>query len=97
MRDPSIRLFQKLLKRRTKFADCNERRRGIPEQYGLFYALGVALVMEGVLSGCYHICPTKVNFQFDTTFMYVISVLLFLKVYQFRWVKEKVYRAYRVI
>ena len=41
--------------------------------------------MEGVLSGCYHICPTKVNFQFDTTFMYVISVLLFLKVYQFRW------------
>ena len=53
--------------------------------------------MEGVLSGCYHICPTKVNFQFDTTFMYVISVLLFLKVYQFRWVEENVYTTYRVI
>ncbi len=26
----------------------------------------------------------QVNFQFDTTFMYVISVLVFLKVYQFR-------------
>ena len=81
--------YKKLLKRRTKFADYSERRRGIPEQYGIFYALGVALIMEGVLSGCYHICPTKVNFQFDTTFMYVISVLLFLKVYQFRWVIKR--------
>ncbi len=57
-------------------------RRGIPEQYGIFYAMGGALSMEGILSACYHICPTKVNFQFDTTFMYVISVLVFLKVYQ---------------
>ncbi len=57
-------------------------RRGIPEQYGIFYAMGGALSMEGILSACYHICPTKVNFQFDTTFMYVISVLVFLKEYQ---------------
>ena len=47
-------------------------------------ALGLALIMEGVLSGCYHICPTKVHFQFDTTFMYAMAVLVFLKVYQFR-------------
>ncbi|CAB4061961.1 unnamed protein product [Lepeophtheirus salmonis] len=40
--------------------------------------------MEGVLSGCYHICPTAENFQFDTTFMYVLAVLVFLKVFQFR-------------
>ena len=57
---------------------------GIPESYGIFYALGGALVLEGVLSGCYHICPTATNFQFDTTFMYAITVLLFLKVYQYR-------------
>eukprot|EP00092_Neocalanus_flemingeri_P010561 GFUD01011377.1.p1 GENE.GFUD01011377.1~~GFUD01011377.1.p1 ORF type:complete len:900 (-),score=228.82 GFUD01011377.1:79-2778(-) len=57
---------------------------GVPETYGIFYALGAALTFEGVLSGCYHVCPTAVNFQFDTTFMYVISVLVFLKVYQFR-------------
>ena len=61
-----------------------QQQEGIPEQYGIFFALGLALVMEGVLSGSYHICPTKVNFQFDTTFMYVIGVLLFLKFYQFR-------------
>lgn len=42
--------------------------------------MGGALLMEGILSACYHICPTKVNFQFDTTFMYVIAVLVFLKV-----------------
>ena len=60
------------------------KRTGIPEHYGIFYALGGAVALEGILSGCYHICPTKVNFQFDTTFMYVIAVLIFLKVYQFR-------------
>jgi len=26
--------------------------------------MGVALVMEGVLSGCYHVCPSYDNFQF---------------------------------
>ena len=57
---------------------------GVPETYGIFYALGAALTFEGILSGCYHVCPTAENFQFDTTFMYVISVLVFLKVYQFR-------------
>ena len=57
---------------------------GIPEQYGIFYSMGAALIMEGVLSACYHVCPTAQNFQFDTTFMYAISVLVFLKVFQFR-------------
>ena len=57
---------------------------GIPQTYGIFYAMGGALALEGILSGCYHICPTTENFQFDTTFMYVIIVLVFLKVYQFR-------------
>jgi hypothetical protein len=57
---------------------------GIPESYGILYGMGGALIMEGILSGCYHICPTAENFQFDTTFMYVISVLVFLRVYQLR-------------
>ena len=42
---------------------------GIPQQFGIFYAMGVALMFEGILSACYHICPTNENFQFDTTFM----------------------------
>ncbi|VDN98127.1 unnamed protein product [Rodentolepis nana] len=37
---------------------------GIPQHYGLFYAMGLALTMEGLLSACYHICPSFSNFQF---------------------------------
>ena len=57
---------------------------GIPEQYGIFYAMGGALIMEGVMSSCYHICPLDYSFQFDTTFMYITIALTFVKVYQFR-------------
>ena len=56
------------------------RKKGIPEQYGIFYGLGLALIAEGFMSATYHICPTKESFQFDTTFMYLIAILLFLKV-----------------
>ncbi|KAK7479399.1 hypothetical protein BaRGS_00029316, partial [Batillaria attramentaria] len=37
---------------------------GVPQHYGLLYAMGVALVIEGVMSAFYHICPSRVNFQF---------------------------------
>ncbi|CAG7718183.1 unnamed protein product [Allacma fusca] len=57
---------------------------GILQQFGLFYAMGVALVMEGALSASYHLCPNQTNFQYDTSFMYVIAVLGVVKVYQFR-------------
>ncbi|XP_054001522.1 SID1 transmembrane family member 2-like isoform X1 [Hylaeus anthracinus] len=57
---------------------------GIPQHYGLFYALGSALIMEGILSGSYHVCPNRSNFQFDTSFMYIIAVLCMIKIYQTR-------------
>jgi hypothetical protein len=41
--------------------------------------MGASLVGEGILSACYHICPTDINFQFDTTFMYAIALLMFLQ------------------
>lgn len=59
-------------------------RRGIPEQYGIFYAMGGATIFEGLLSTCYHVCPAHESFQFDTTFMYILAVLIFVKFYQFR-------------
>lgn len=37
---------------------------GIPKHFGVFYAMGIALMMEGVLSACYHVCPNYSNFQF---------------------------------
>ncbi len=58
--------------------------RGIPQHFGIFYALGFAMISEGALSAIYHFCPTNENFQFDTTFMYVLATLCFIKLYQFR-------------
>ncbi|XP_071044325.1 SID1 transmembrane family member 1 isoform X2 [Parasteatoda tepidariorum] len=57
---------------------------GIPRHFGLMYAMGWALIMEGVLSASYHVCPNRANFQFDTAFMYVIATVCMLKLYQSR-------------
>ncbi|XP_072948703.1 SID1 transmembrane family member 1-like [Epargyreus clarus] len=57
---------------------------GIPQHFGLLYAMGIALVSEGLLSAAYHVCPNSMNFQFDTSFMYVTSVLCMVKIYQAR-------------
>lgn len=61
-----------------------DRNYGVPHQYGLFYAIGFALLMEGILSGSYHVCPNHSNFQFDTSFMYVTAVLCMIKIYHTR-------------
>ena len=74
-------LYNKKLEREI---DDNIEMTGIPQHFGIFYAMGFALISEGFLSACYHVCPTSENFQFDTTFMYVIAVLGFIKIYQFR-------------
>lgn len=44
-----------------------ESKLGIPQHYGLFYAMGTALVAEGIFSGCYHVCPNASNFQFGSS------------------------------
>ncbi|XP_017769438.1 PREDICTED: SID1 transmembrane family member 1-like [Nicrophorus vespilloides] len=62
----------------------NYRNCGVPKLYGMYYAMGFALICEGFLSGCYHICPNQSNFQFDTSFMYIMAVLISVKLYQNR-------------
>ena len=57
---------------------------GLPQHYEMYYAMGIALIFEGFLSATYHICPTDRNFQFDTVFMYILSILMISKIYQFR-------------
>ncbi|KAL3885454.1 hypothetical protein ACJMK2_025511 [Sinanodonta woodiana] len=57
---------------------------GIPQHFGLFYAMGLALCMEGIMSASYHVCPSASNFQFDTSFMYIMGCLCILKIYQNR-------------
>eukprot|EP00057_Strongylocentrotus_purpuratus_P023652 XP_011678126.1 PREDICTED: SID1 transmembrane family member 2-like [Strongylocentrotus purpuratus] len=57
---------------------------GIHKHYSLLYALGFALIMEGVMSASYHVCPNRANFQFDTSYMYMIACLGILTMYQKR-------------
>lgn len=86
-----------LLHRETvkKFGNI-EQYYGIPQPYGLFYAMGLGLCMEGVMSACYHVCPTYSNFQFDTSFMYIIACLCMLRLYQTRHpdINAKAHTAY---
>ncbi|XP_072310988.1 SID1 transmembrane family member 2 isoform X2 [Eucyclogobius newberryi] len=76
--------------------DINALECGIPKHFGLFYAMGTALMMEGLLSACYHVCPNYTNFQFDTSFMYMIAGLCMLKLYQKRHpdINASAYTAY---
>lgn len=60
------------------------KRYGIPQHSGLYYAMGLGLCMEGIMSACYHVCPTYSNFQFDTSYMYIIACLCMLRIYQNR-------------
>ncbi|XP_028664339.1 SID1 transmembrane family member 2 isoform X1 [Erpetoichthys calabaricus] len=80
-----------LLKNELLALEC-----GIPKHFGLFYAMGTALMMEGLLSACYHVCPNYTNFQFDTSFMYMIAGLCMLKLYQKRHpdINASAYSAY---
>ena len=68
----------------NRYNDGDKVQRGVPLDSGIYYALGATSIGEGFLSACYHVCPTTVNFQFDTTFMYTMSLLILLKMYQFR-------------
>ncbi len=41
---------------------------GLPDQNVHYSILGICLCLEGVLSACYHLCPTPGNLQFDYVF-----------------------------
>ncbi|XP_046975841.1 SID1 transmembrane family member 1-like [Vanessa cardui] len=71
---------QRAHERRTQ----QQKELGIPQHFGLLYAMGAALVSEGLLSAAYHVCPNSMNFQFDTSFMYVTAVLCMVRLYQAR-------------
>ncbi|XP_048773289.1 SID1 transmembrane family member 1-like [Ostrea edulis] len=70
--------------RAVQLESSMKKEMGIPQHFGLFFAMGIALIMEGIMSACYHVCPTYSNFQFDTSFMYIIACLCMLKIYQTR-------------
>lgn len=51
------------------------------------------------MSGCYHLCPTNLTFQFDTTFMYIMIICMCIKIYQGRHpdISIKAFTAYLLL
>ena len=63
-------------------AECNSteaHKRRI--SFSIGYAFSWALLFEGLFSMLYHLCPTKMTFQFDLAFMFVISGLIVVVMY----------------
>ena len=42
------------------------------------------MILQGIFSCVFHVCPSNISLQFDTTMMYVMLILVFVKLYQFR-------------
>ena len=77
-------LFMWVVYKKEQYCKLLDKDEGVPRQYSLFYAMGLSLIGVGVMSSCYHVCPTNVTFQFDTTYMYMLAFFMFLKIYQNR-------------
>jgi hypothetical protein len=61
-----------------------DNNKGLHKDNSLYYSIGIVLILEGFSSAIYHICPSKLNYQFDTTFMFIGASLIFLSLYQKR-------------
>ena len=49
--------------------------------FSMCYAFAWALCFEGMFSALYHLCPSKLTFQFDTAFMFAIAGLSVVLLY----------------
>ena len=67
-----------------KHGETSEQQTGTRIGYQLFYTMGITLIMIGFMSSCYHLCPTDVNFQFDTTYMYLLAILMAINLFKGR-------------
>ncbi|XP_015779490.1 PREDICTED: uncharacterized protein LOC107357368 [Acropora digitifera] len=56
--------------------------------FSIGYSFAWALIFEGCFSTVYHFCPKKLTFQFDSAFMFVISGLIVISLYNGTSFKE---------
>lgn len=49
--------------------------------FSVGYSFAWALIFEGLFSLTYHLCPSRVTFQFDTAFMFVIAGLIIVSLF----------------
>uniref|UniRef100_T1IHA9 Uncharacterized protein n=1 Tax=Strigamia maritima TaxID=126957 RepID=T1IHA9_STRMM len=69
---------------RCQSTDCKHNKNVAHFEPWVFSGMGIGLIGEGIMSSCYHICPNKSNFLFDTSFMYLLAALCMVKTYHFR-------------
>ena len=70
---------------RHKYSFENARRvHFTPYDYSVAYALAWALIFEGLFSATYHLCPSRLTFQFDSAFMFIISGLVVIALFNSR-------------
>ena len=51
------------------------------DSFSIGYAFSWALVFQGLFSTLYNLCPSRVTFQFDSAFMFIIAGLMLLLLY----------------
>ena len=74
----------------AKLFSCYRDHNNLPPKhaFSMGYAFAWALFFEGCFSLVYHLCPTKLTFQFDTGFMFVIAGLIVVLLYNGIEMKE---------
>ena len=82
-------LFTKVVRMKELFElekrkENEESDKGVTLDYDLFYTMGLTLTMIGVMSACYHVCPTTVNLQFDTTYMHLLAIFMSFSLFKSR-------------
>ena len=77
-------LFIVIVRLSWKYSTDGVSSLGVHKDPSLYYSLGVVLILEGLSSSAYHVCPSKLNFQFDTTFMFIGSALMGITLYSKR-------------
>jgi len=80
--------WPRILELRRQFSETSQQvadqHTGTCASFSLFYTMGLTLFMIGVMSSCYHLCPTDVNFQFDTTYMYLLAIFMAINLFKSR-------------
>jgi len=69
---------------KRKYVLSADHKRFRPYDYSVAYALAWALVFEGLFSAMYHLCPSRLTFQFDSAFMFIISGLVVVALFNCR-------------
>ncbi|KAB7493909.1 SID1 transmembrane family member 1 [Armadillidium nasatum] len=67
-----------------KFHLSKDTKYGVFNCYDVFRSLAVGLILVGIMSSFYHICPNKITFSFDIMFIYVEAIILIVAVWGLR-------------